>query len=119
MYGERLDCVIFMAVLFYPINFTIKNIKNQIFFKTFLFILLIFQKISIAIVNCMAWPIKNEVKKKLKNKYWAGQTKKKKKKNKRNICLMQEEVPETVSSIQKPTFSNVFNKYCHHGRWFH
>lgn len=80
MYGERLDCVIFMAVLFYPINFTIKNIKNQIFFKTFLFILLIFQKISIAIVNCMAWPIKNEVKKKLKNKYWAGQTKKKKKK---------------------------------------
>ena len=43
---HRLDCVIFMAVLFYPINFTTTNIKNQIFFKTFVLLLFYFYFIN-------------------------------------------------------------------------
>ena len=43
---HRLDCVIFMAVLFYPINFTTTNIKNQIFFKTFVLLLFNFINFS-------------------------------------------------------------------------
>ena len=43
---HQLDCVIFMAVLFYPINFTTTNIKNQIFFKTFVLLLFYFINFS-------------------------------------------------------------------------
>lgn len=56
---------------FYPINFTTTDIKNQNFFKIFIllhklftcipFILLIFQKISTAIVKAIVHIIKNEV----------------------------------------------------------
>lgn len=47
MYGKReVRLCYFHGSLFYPINFITKNIKNQIFFKTFLLLLFYFINFS-------------------------------------------------------------------------